>query len=74
MTSVRPVSYTEGEKVLVYNPHKKWGKCGKWSVCWHGPVTVLRKLNDSNYVVVHVDRMRKLPVSQDVNLSFAHAH
>jgi len=52
-------------------------------VCWHDPVTVLRKLNDSNYVlrkgkgkaaVVHVDRMRKLPVSQDVDSSESLSH
>jgi len=28
-SSVRPVSYTEGEKVLVYNPRKQWGKFAK---------------------------------------------
>ena len=46
-------------------------------------MTVLPKLNGSNYVlrkgkgkvvVVHVNRMRKLPVSQDVELSDSHTH
>jgi len=75
-SSIRPVSYAEAEKVLVYNPRKQRGKFAKWQVCWHGPVTVQCKLNDSHYVlckgegkavVVHVDRMRKLPNSLDLN-------
>ena len=46
-------------------------------------MTVQSKLNDSNYVlrkgkgkavVVHVDHMRKLPNSQDVELSNSHTH
>ena len=69
-SSVRPKTYTEGEKLLVYDPRKKGGKFAKWQVCWKGLVTVEHKLNDTNYVlqktakskpvVVHVDRMRKL--------------
>jgi len=69
--SVKPVSYAEGEKVLVYNPRKQRGRFAKWAACWRGPAVVQRKLNNSNYVlhkgkgkcvVVHVDRMRKLPI------------
>ena len=50
----------------------KRGQFAKWAVSWLGPVTVQRKLNESNYVVrrgksksvvIHVDRMRKLPIS-----------
>jgi len=82
-SSVRPVSYTEGEKVLVYNPRKECGKFAKWQVCWQGPVTVQRKLNDSNYVlrkgkgkavVVHVDCMRKLPTLLDLESVDSHTH
>ena len=82
-SSVKPVSYTEGEKVLLYNPRKQRGKFAKRQVCWRGPVVIQRKLNDSNYVlckgggkamVVHVDCMRKLPISQDVELSDSHTH
>jgi len=71
-SSVKPVSFADGEKVLVYNPKKKKGHFAKWSVSWVGPMTVQRKLNESNYVirggkgkcvVIHVDRMRKLPIS-----------
>jgi len=32
-SSVKPVSYTEGEKILVYNPRKQHGKFAKWAVC-----------------------------------------
>jgi len=86
-SSVKPVSYTEGEKVLVYNPRKQRSKFAKWAVCWQGPAIVQRKLNDSNYVlrkgkgkcvVVHMDRMRKLPISSDfepsVESSDSHTH
>jgi len=71
-SSVKPMSFADGEKVLVYNPKKKKGHFAKWSVSWVGPITVQRKLNESNYVirkgkgkcvVIHVDRMRKLPIS-----------
>ena len=70
--SVKPVSFADGEKVLVYNPKKKRGQFAKWSVSLVGPVTVQCKLNESNYVihrgkgkcvVIHVDRMQKLPIS-----------
>jgi len=82
-SSVRPVSCTEGEKVLAYNPRKQCGKFAKWQVCWKGPVTVQCKLNDTNYVlrkgkgkavVVHVDRMRKLPNLSDMESSDSHMH
>jgi len=82
-SSIKPQSYTEGEKVLVYDPRKKRGKFAKWQVCWKGPVTVERKLNDTNYVlwksakskaVVHVDRMRKLPQSLDIKLTDSHTY
>ena len=63
---------------VVYNLRKQSGKFAKWAVCWRRPAIVQRKLNDSNYVlhkgkgkcvVVHVDRMRKLPISSDVEPS-----
>jgi len=67
----------------VYNPRKQRGKFAKWQVCWKGPVTVERKLNDTNYVlckgkgkavVVHVDRMRKLPNLSDNESADSHMH
>jgi len=63
-SSVKPVSFADGEKVLVYIPRKKRGHFAKWAVSWLGPVVVQRKLNESNYVVrkgkgksvvIHVD-------------------
>jgi len=72
--SVKPQSYNVGEKVLVYNLRKQRGKFAKWQICWQGPFLVDRKLNDTNYVlrkgkwkaaVVHIDRMRKLPILLD---------
>jgi len=68
--SVKPQTYSIGEKVLVYNPKKCRGQFSKWQPCWFGPFTVEKVLNSTNYVVkkgrgksvvIHVDRMRKLP-------------
>ena len=83
-TSVKPQAYTEGEKVLVYDARKKRGKFAKWQVCWKRPVMVERRLNDTNYVlrkstksklvVVHVDRIRKLPQLTDIGSSDLHTH
>jgi len=81
---VKPQAYAEGENVLMYDPRKKRGKFAKWQVCWKGAVTVERRLNDTNYVlqrsdnskpvVVHVDRMRKLPQSMETGFSDPHTH
>jgi len=68
--SVKPQTYFIGEKVLVYNPKKRRGQFSKWQPCWFGPFTVEKVLNSANCVVkkgrgksvvIHVDRMRKLP-------------
>jgi len=78
-SNVKPISFAEGEKCLVYNPKKKRGRFAKWTISWLRPMVVERKLNESNYVVrkgkgkcvvIHVDRMRKLPISSlDGNIS-----
>jgi len=75
-SSVKPQSYEIGERVLVYNPKKHRGKFAKWEVRWQGPYTVQNKLNSANYVVkkgrskpvvIHIDRLRKLPVEVDTD-------
>ena len=86
-SSVKPVRFADGEKVLVYNPKKKRDRFAKWAMSWLGPVVVQQKLNESNYVVcrgkgksivIHVDRMHKLPISLDgessVESSDSHTH
>ena len=74
--SVRPQSYDVGERVLLYNPRKQKGRFAKWQTVWSGPYSVVTKLNDCNYsvkkgrgkpAVVHVDRMRKLPVPPEAD-------
>jgi len=71
---VKPQSYTIGEKVLVYDPKKRRGHFAKWDVRWVGPFVIENKLNSANYVikkgrgkpvVIHVDRLRKLPTEID---------
>ena len=49
--SVRPQTYTIGEKVLVYNPKKRRGQFAKWQSCWVGPYTIENVLNQTNYMV-----------------------
>ena len=75
-SSVKPQSYDIGERVLVYNPKKRRGKSAKWEVRWVGPYVVQNKLNSTNYVVkkgcsksivIHIDRLRKLPVEVDAD-------
>jgi len=67
--TVRPQSYTIGEKVLVYNPKRCRGQFAKWQSCWTGPCVVENKLNRMNYAVkkgrgkaavIHINRMQKL--------------
>jgi len=76
-SSVKPQSYEVGEKVLLYNLRKQRGKFAKWQIMWTGPYTVERRLNDCNFVlhrgkakatVVHIDRMRKLPIPPNAEL------
>jgi len=75
-SSVKHQSCEIGEKVLVYNPKKRRGKFAKWEVRWVGPYTVQNKLNSANYVVkrgrskpvvIHIDRLRKLPVEMEAD-------
>jgi len=77
-SSVKPQSYEIGEWVLVYNPKKRRGKFAKWEVRWVGPYFVQNKLNLTNYVVkkgrskpivIHIDRLRKLPVDVETDSS-----
>jgi len=70
--SVRPTQFQEGQKVLLYDPHKKRGQYTKWQVTWSGTFLIQKRLNASNYVlqklvgrksfVAHTDR--KWHVSQ----------
>ena len=46
-SSVKPVSFADGEKVLVYNPKKKKGDFAKWSVSWVSPMTCLLYTSDA---------------------------
>ena len=73
-SSVKPQSYEIGEKVLVYDPKKPRGRFAKWDVRWVGPFVIENKLNSANYVikkgrgkpvVIHVDRLHKLPAEID---------
>jgi len=73
-SSVKPQSYEIGEKVLLYDRKKRRGRFAKWDVRWVGPFVIENKLNSANYVikkgrgkpvVIHVDRLRKLPTEID---------
>ena len=82
-SSVKPQSYEVGERVLVYNPKKRRGKFAKWEVCWVGPYVVQNKLNSTNYavkkgrsksMVIHIDRLRKLPVDVEADSTSRSEH
>jgi len=75
-SSVKPQSYEVGEKVLVYNPKKHHGPFAKWEVRWTGPFAIHNNLISANYVVkngrgkpvvIHIDRLRKLPTEIDTD-------
>ena len=51
---VKPKSFEEGQKVLLYDPCKKRGQSFKWQILWKGPFVIKKRLNASNYVVQRV--------------------
>jgi len=84
MTLLSNLKPTQKVNKCLCIPCKKIGRIAKWQVCWKGPVTVERRLNDTNYVVqkttkskpviVHADRMRKLFQSMDIGSNDPHTH
>ena len=67
--NVRPVTFEVGSKVWLYCPKRLPGTSAKWTRCYRGPYTVVRRVNDVNYVVqlspcsrlqiVHVNKLKK---------------
>jgi len=56
------------DKVLLFSPAKKAGRCHKFRLFWQGPYIVVQKLSDLNYkivnkkgkeFVVHINRLKK---------------
>ena len=66
----RLVTFEVGDKVWLYNPKRPPGVGIKWHRCYGGPYTVVRRVNDVNYVVqltprsrlliVHVNKLKKV--------------
>ena len=54
---MKPQSYEIGERVLVYNPKKRRGKFANYVV----------KKGRSRSIVIHIDRLRKLPVDVEAD-------
>ena len=65
---VRPVTFEVGSKVWVYCPRRLPGTSAKWTRYYNGPYTIVRRVNDVNYVVqlsprsrlqiVHVNKLK----------------
>ena len=66
--SIKPKQFNMGSFVLLFHPPKKKNVFGRWRVAWKRPFRIIKKLNESNYVVqcsvrsqsfvVHGDRLR----------------
>lgn len=64
---VRQISFDPGQKVWLFNPHRKIGRAPKLQNNWEGPYEIVRKLNDVVYCIrksmrhknkiVHLDRL-----------------
>jgi len=70
---VKSAQFKVGDLVYYYVPRKHVGKNRKWTLDNRGPFTVIRKINDVNYVIqksptancliVHIDRLTKCHVN-----------
>jgi len=49
--SIKAKQFDVGAFVLLFHPPKKKNVFGRWHVAWKGPFRVMKKLNESNYVV-----------------------
>jgi len=49
--SIKAKQFDVGAFVLLFHPPKKKNVLGRWHVAWKGPFRVMKKLNESNYVV-----------------------
>ena len=66
---VRPVTFENGSLVWLYCLRRLPGTSAKWTRCYSGPYTVIRRVNDVNYVVqlsprsrmqiVHLNKLKK---------------
>ena len=65
---VKPVMFNEGDQVMYFYPRKYKGRSPKWSRFYVGPYTVIKRVNDVNYVIrlngrskpiiVHVNKLK----------------
>ena len=49
--AIKQKMFAEGSFVLLFSPLKKRGFFSRWQVTWKGPFHVIKKLNDTNYVL-----------------------
>ena len=65
---VKPVTFYAGDRVRVYNPAHKQGRCPKWQFFYADLGTVKQRLNDATYIIscpswredriIHVDKLK----------------
>ena len=63
--AIRPKQFEVGAFVLLFTPLKKKNVYSRWHVSWQGPFRVIKKLNQSNYVVQRSPRSRTFVVHGD---------
>ena len=56
--SIKAKQFEVGAFVLLFHPPRKKNVFGRWHVIWKGPFRVMKKLNDTNYVVQRSYRAR----------------
>ena len=47
----KAAAFKPGDSVWVYNPRRFQGRSPKWQRCYAGPFTVVKQINDVNFVV-----------------------
>jgi len=63
--SIKPRQFEVGAFVLLFTPQRKKNVYGRWHVAWQGPFRVMKKLNQSNYVIQRSSRSRSFVVHGD---------
>jgi len=63
--AIRPKQFEVGKFVLLYVPKKKKNVYGRWHVSWQGPFRVMKRINQSNYVIQHSPRAQSFVVHGD---------
>jgi hypothetical protein len=62
---VKACQFNSGQRVWYFCPRRRKGQYYKWSLATTGPYTVMKKINDANYVIQLTPRHRSFVVNVD---------